>query len=175
MNDITQSTEYNYDEPMDSELHELFLEELADILSAEQQLTQALPKMAEAAISEELKAAFEEHLIETQNQVARVEQIFFVLDEVVRVKECKAMKGLLEEGKELMEEMANSSALDAALIAAAQKVEHYEIASYGTLCAWASRMGHDEAVELLTATLEEEKSADETLTEIAESSVNEAA
>ncbi len=158
---------------MDGELHELFLDELADILNAEQQLTKALPKMAAAARSEELIAAFESHLAETEYHITRIEEVFSSLDEPVRSKECKAMKGLLEEGKDLMEEMKESPALDAALIAAAQKVEHYEIASYGTVCAWAERMGHDEAVELLNATLYEEKSADELLTEIAESTVNE--
>lgn len=172
---MTQQTEEESTETMNSELHALFLDELADILSAEQQLTKALPKMAVAAISEELKMAFESHLSETEYQIKRLEQIFASLDEPVQSKECKAMKGLLQEGKELMEEMIDSSALDAALIASAQKVEHYEIASYGTLCAWASEMGHEEAVELLTATLEEERAADETLTEIAESTANEAA
>jgi ferritin-like metal-binding protein YciE len=157
-----------------SELHNLLLDELADIYSAEQQLTKALPKMAKAAKSEELTAAFEAHLEETQNHITRLEQVFTSLDERVESKECKAMKGLLEEGKELMEEMQDSSALDAALIAAAQKVEHYEIASYGTVCAWAQMMGHDDAVELLGATLEEEKAADEKLTAIAEGTVNEA-
>lgn len=156
-------------EIMDSELHELFLDELADILSAEQQLVIALPKMAEAAMSEELTAAFESHLAETEYQIIRLEQVFASLEQPVQSKECKAMKGLLEEGKDLMEEMKDSSALDAALIAAAQKVEHYEIASYGTLCAWAEKMGHSEAAELLGVTLDEEKAADETLTEIAES------
>ena len=159
---------------MDSELHELFLDELADILNAEQQLTKALPKMALAAVSEDLRSAFESHLTETEYHVRRLEQVFASLDEPVQSKECKAMKGLLEEGRDLMEEMKDSPALDAALIAAAQKVEHYEIASYGTVCAWAAKMGHDKAVELLSVTLDEEKAADELLTEIAESSVNEA-
>lgn len=159
-------------ETMDTDLHELFLGELADILSAEQQLTKALPKMAAAAVSDELKTAFESHLVETKTQILRLEQVFASLDEPVKTKECKAMKGLLEEGKDLMEELKDSSALDAALIAAAQKVEHYEIASYGAVCAWADKMGHDEAVDLLSATLEEEILADEKLTEIAEDTVN---
>lgn len=158
---------------MNGELHELFLDEIADILSAEQQLTKALPKMAAAARSEELIATFESHLEETEYHITRIEEIFASLDEPVRSKECKAMKGLIEEGNELIEKMKGSSALDAALIAAAQKVEHYEIASYGTVCAWAEKMGHDEAVELLSATLYEEKSTDELLTSIAESTVNE--
>lgn len=175
MKTISQQTDDQDLETMDSELHELFLDELADIMSAEQQLTKALPKMAKAAVSEDLTAAFESHLMETEYHLTRIEQVFTSLDEPVRTKECKAMKGLLEEGEEMMEEMKDSSALDAALIAAAQKVEHYEIASYGTVCAWAARKGHDEALELLTATLEEEKVADETLTDIAESIANEAA
>ncbi len=174
MKTTTKQTEDRDAEAKDSELHELFLNELADILSAERQLIKALPKMAAAARSAELTAAFESHLAETENQITRLERIFASLDEPVRSKECKAMKGLLEEGKDLMEEMKESLALDAALIAAAQKVEHYEIASYGTVCAWAEKMGHDEAAELLNATLDEEKAADEKLTEIAESTVNEA-
>lgn len=172
---MTQPMEDENIETYDSELHELFLDELADILSAEQQLIKALPKMAKAAKSEELTAAFESHLLETEYQITRLEQVFASLDAPAQSKECKAMKGLLEEGKELMEEMKGSTALDAALIAAAQKVEHYEIASYGTVCAWATKMGYDEAVELLSATLEEERAADEMLTEIAESTVNESA
>jgi ferritin-like metal-binding protein YciE len=173
MKSMTQETEERNIGTMDSELHELFLDELADILSAEQQLIKALPKMAAAATSEELTAAFESHLAETEYHITRLEQVFTSLDEPVQSKECKAMKGLLEEGKDLMEEMAGSSALDAALIAAAQKVEHYEIASYGTLRAWAEKMGHDEAAEFLAATLDEEKVANEMLTAIAENSVNE--
>ncbi|MES2981058.1 MAG: ferritin-like domain-containing protein [Verrucomicrobiota bacterium] len=175
MKNMTQENDDESTETMNSELHALFLDELADILNAEQQLMKALPKMAAAAVSEELKMAFESHLSETEYQIKRLEEVFASLAEPVQSKECKAMKGLLEEGKELMEDMIDSSALDAALIAAAQKVEHYEIASYGTLCAWATEMGHDEALELLTATLEEERAADETLTEIAESTSNEAA
>lgn len=174
MKNMTTQTEDQDTETKDSELHELFLDELADILHAERQLTKALPKMAKAAKSDELTAAFESHLAETENQITRLEQVFTSLDEPVKSKECKAMKGLLEEGKEMMEEMKDSPALDAALIAAAQKVEHYEIASYGTVCAWAEKMGHDEAAELLNATLDEEKAADEKLTAIAESTANDA-
>lgn len=175
MKNTTKQAEDQDTETKASELHELLLNELADILSAERQLTKALPKMAQAAKSEELTAAFESHLTETENQITRLEQVFASLDEPVKSKECKVMKGLLEEGKEMMEEHKDSVAIDAALIAAAQKVEHYEIASYGTVCAWAEKMGHDEAVELLNATLDEEKAADEKLTEIAESAANEAA
>jgi ferritin-like metal-binding protein YciE len=156
-----------------SELHELLIDALADLLSAEQQLTKALPKLAEAAKAGELTSAFESHLDETEYHITRLEQVFALLDEPIRAKECKAMKGLLEEGKELMEELSGSSALDAALIAAAQKVEHYEIASYGTACAWAEKMGYDEAYELLNSTLEEEKAADEILTDVALNSANE--
>jgi ferritin-like metal-binding protein YciE len=160
------------DKEMDVELHELFLEELGDILNAEQQLTKALPKMAHAANCDKLKEAFKSHLVETENHIKRLEQVFECLDEPVKTKKCKAMKGLLEEGKDLMEELKHSTALDAALICAAQKVEHYEIASYGTVCAWAKKMGHDEALELLGATLKEEFTADKKLTKIAEKSVN---
>jgi ferritin-like metal-binding protein YciE len=173
MKNMTQQTEDRHTDTIYSDLHELFLDELADILSAEQQLTEAMPKMAEAAVSEELTAEFESHLAETEYHITRLEQVFASLDEPVRSRDCKAMKGLLEEGKELMEEMNDSTALDAALIAAARKVEHYEIASYGTVCAWAEKMGHDEAFELLNATLNEEKSADDILTTIAENSDNE--
>lgn len=155
---------------MDSDLHELFLDVLADTLNAEQQVTKALPKMAGAAVSEHLSAAFDSHLVETEYHVTRLEQVFASLNEPVQSKQCNAMKGLLSEAADMMEEMKGSSALDAALIAAAQKVEHYEIAAYGTLRAWAEKMGHEEAVELLDATLDEEKVADETLTAIAESS-----
>lgn len=174
MNKTTQEMEEYDTEATDSDLRELFLDELADIMNAEEQLVKALPKMAAAATSQELTAAFESHLAETEYQITRLEQVFASLEEPVQSKECKAMKGLLAEGKDLMEEMADSSALDAALIAAAQKVEHYEIASYGTLCAWAEKLGFSEAAELLDATLDEEKTADDTLTEIAESAVNEA-
>ncbi len=156
----------------DNELHELFLDQLADILNAEQQLIKALPRMAEAANSVELTAAFESHLAETENHITRLEEVFTSLDSPVKNKKCKAMEGLLQEGREMMAEMEGSPALDAALIAAAQKVEHYEIASYGTVCAWAEHMGHDDAVQLLAATLDEERAADEKLTAIAQSGVN---
>jgi ferritin-like metal-binding protein YciE len=156
-------------------LHELFLDELADIYSAEKQLTKALPKMAKAAQSPELKEAFESHLEETENQISRLEQATKVLGETLKRKKCKGMEGLLEEGKEMMEEKDDSAALDAALIASAQKVEHYEIASYGTICTWAEMMGHSEALELLKQNLSEEKAADEKLTGIAESTANQEA
>ena len=160
---------------MDSGLHELFLEELSDVYSAEQQITRALPKMAKAAESDELRMAFEEHLEQTQEQIARLDQVFRSLDETLKRKTCKAMQGLIAEGSEMMQEHKGSSEIDAALIAAAQKVEHYEIASYGTLCTWAEQMGHDEALELLKQTIDEEEMTDERLTEIAESLANQRA
>ncbi|MCD6051948.1 MAG: ferritin-like protein [Verrucomicrobia bacterium] len=157
---------------MDNELHELFLDELADMLHAEKQLTKALPKLAAAAESDELREAFEAHLEETQTHISRIEQVFALLDKPAKAKKCPAMEGIVKEGSEVLDEYDGSPALDAALIAAAQKAEHYEIASYGCLCTWAESMGHDEALELLQATLEEEKAADEKLTEIATSVAN---
>jgi ferritin-like metal-binding protein YciE len=156
-------------------LHDLFLNELADVLDAEKQLGKALPALAEACRSQELRAAFDSHLEETKQQITRLEQVFKSLEEPVAIKSCKAMRGLLEEGEDQMEEFAGSSALDAALIAAAQKVEHYEIASYGTVLAWAEEMGHTDAAELLERSLAEEKAADETLTEIALAGANQEA
>jgi ferritin-like metal-binding protein YciE len=154
-------------EHMDSELHELFLEELADMYQAEHQLTKALPKMAKAAESDELKQAFQSHSEETENQISRLEQVFTSLNEKPRSKKCRGMQGIIEESEEMMKEQKNSTALDATLISAAQKAEHYEIASYGTLAAWAEQMGHDEAFRLLKETLSEEKAADEKLSELA--------
>jgi len=158
-----------------TELHELFLEELADIYNAEQQLTKALPKFAKAAESEELRQAFETHLEETEEQISRLEEIAESLDESIKRKTCKGMQGLIEEGQEMLKEQKDSAALDAALIAAAQKVEHYEIATYGTLAAWAEQMGYAEVAELLGQTLQEEEIADEKLTAIAESLANQRA
>ena len=160
---------------MHDDLHELFLNELADMYNAEQQLTKALPKMAKTAESDELREAFESHLEETQQHLSRLEDVARSLEETPKRKTCEAMKGLINEAEDIISEQKNSTALDAGLIAAAQKVEHYEIASYGTLVAWAERMGHDEASELLQQTLEEEKAADEKLTSIAESIANEKA
>ncbi|HTB85646.1 MAG TPA: ferritin-like domain-containing protein [Candidatus Sulfotelmatobacter sp.] len=156
----------------DNDLQELFLDELADLYNAEQQLTKALPKMIKAAQSEELKDALEQHLSETEDHVTRLEQVARSLDETLKSKICAAMKGLIEEASELLEEQKDKSSLDAAIIAAAQKVEHYEIASYGTVRTWAERMGHEEAVELLQETLDEESIADEKLSEIAEALAN---
>ncbi len=149
-------------------LRETFIDELKDLYDAEKQLTKGLPKMAKAAKHEELKAAFEEHLSQTETHIERLEKVFEIFGETARGKKCKAMQGLLEEGKELIEEEAG----DAALICGAQKVEHYEIASYGSLVAWAELLEEDEAVELLEETLNEEKETDEKLTEIAETAIN---
>lgn len=153
-------------------LHEAFLEELADIYNAEQQLLKALPRMAKAAESDDLREAFEMHLEETQTHADRLNEAVEKLGETLKRKKCKAMEGLLAEGKEMMEEHKGEPTIDAVLIAAAQKVEHYEIASYGTVCAWAELMGHDEVVELLSETLDEEKEADKKLTKIAETVAN---
>lgn len=150
-------------------LTELFLEELADVYSAEQQLTKALPKLAEAANSPELKEAIEQHLEETEEHVRRVEQVFESFDEKPYAKKCKAMAGIIAEGEDVMDEESEANLKDAAIIAAAQKAEHYEIAMYGTLRTWASLLEKDEAESLLEETLEEERSADERLTGIAES------
>lgn len=149
-------------------LKETFHDELKDLYDAENQLLKGLPKMAKAAEHQELQVAFEDHLEETKVHIKRLEKVFQSIDEKPARKACKAMKGLLEEGQELIEEEAG----DAALIAGAQKVEHYEIASYGSLAAWARLLGNDEAAELLEETLDEEKATDEKLTEIAESAVN---
>jgi ferritin-like metal-binding protein YciE len=157
---------------MKNGLHELFLDELADMYSAEQQLTKALPKLAKAAHSEELREAFEMHLEETENHVSRLEQVFESLDETPKKMKCKGIEGILDEGKEIMAQHKSSEELDAALISAAQKTEHYEIASYGCLCTWAEQMGHNQAFNLLKENLVEEKAADEKLTEIAKSSAN---
>ena len=153
-------------------LQELLVEELRDIYNAEGQLLKALPRMAKNAQSERLKEAFERHLEETEQQVERLERAFELLGEPVKGKKCQAMEGLIAEAKELLEEHSESPMLDAALICAAQKVEHYEIASYGTICTWADLLGLDELSDLLKETLDEEKTTDETLTEIAESEIN---
>jgi ferritin-like metal-binding protein YciE len=155
-----------------STLQDLLIETLRDTYHAEKQLVKALPRMAKAATSEELKAAFNNHLAVTVEQVNRLEQAFELLGAPVRSKRCAAMEGLIEEGKELINEDIEPQVLDAGLIAAAQKVEHYEIAAYGTLRTWAEMLGHTEAAELFQTTLDEEAEADETLTQLAESGVN---
>jgi ferritin-like metal-binding protein YciE len=147
-------------------LNELFVEEIRDIYDAEKQLIKALPKMAKAAESEDLRAAFEEHLEITRAHVDRLEEVFKLLGVAARGKTCEGMKGLIEEGQEAMEEM-EGTVLDAALIASAQKVEHYEIATYGTLATFAEVLDMQDAKDLLGQTLEEEKEADEKLTQIA--------
>lgn len=159
----------------DTELHELFVDQLRDILWAEKQLVKALPKMAKAANDKKLADALTKHLEETKTHVTRVETILTGLGLSTRAKKCPAMEGLLKEGDELAEEYADSTALDAALITAGQKVEHYEIATYGTIRAFAQRLGYSDAVKLLTQTLDEEGNADHKLTEIATSGVNEMA
>lgn len=155
-------------------LEKLFIDELKDIYNAEKQITRALPKMAKAADAPELQQAFAKHLKETQGQIQRLERIFQELGQAVRGKKCKGMEGLLEEGKEKMEE-DEGPLLDAALIASAQKVEHYEIAAYGCLRTYAELLGFSEAERLLQQTLEEEERTDKTLTELGESGINEAA
>jgi ferritin-like metal-binding protein YciE len=152
-----------------SELKELYVDELKDIYSAETQLVKALPKMAKAAASDDLRSGFEKHLQQTKGHVARLEQIFKALGEKPTGKKCKGMEGLIEEGSEAAGEDYEDDVKDAALIGAAQRVEHYEIAAYGTVRAMAEKLGEDEAVELLGETLEEEKETDEKLTELADS------
>lgn len=158
-----------------SDLHELFLAELADTLNAEQQLIKALPKLIKAAESPELGEALEEHLAETEEHVVRLQTVFESLSEKPRKERCEGMEGILTEGNQMVSEQKKTAALDATIIAAGQKVEHYEIASYGTLLAWAKQMGHAEAADLLEQTLEEEKAADKKLTEIALALANDAA
>jgi ferritin-like metal-binding protein YciE len=153
----------------------LLEEELKDIYSAEKQLLKALPKIAKKASSDELRAAFAEHLVVTEGQVTRLEKVFEALGKTAKAKICKAMQGLIEEATELMEEDADDAVMDAGLIAAAQKVEHYEIASYGTVRTWANLCGKEDAAELLQETLDEETEADQKLTELAENLVNPAA
>ena len=153
-------------------LHDLWIHELKDLYSAERQLVQALPKMAKAANSDELRTALENHLAETQDQVARLEQIFETLDESPKGQKCHGMEGLIEEGKNLLEEDADAEVLDAGIIVAAQKVEHYEIASYGAVVEYARMMGQTEALQLLEQTLEEEKNADDLLNQLAEGGIN---
>jgi ferritin-like metal-binding protein YciE len=155
-----------------SQLMKLFEDQLKDIYWAEKALTKAIPKMIKNATSEELIEALENHLEETQEQVSRVEQVFETLGKKATAKKCEAMDGLIRESEEIMEECEEGPMRDAGIIAAAQKVEHYEIASYGTLCQFASTLGLEDAVELLQMTLDEEKAADDKLTEVAVTAVN---
>ncbi|HSA99615.1 MAG TPA: ferritin-like domain-containing protein [Anaerolineales bacterium] len=153
-------------------LEDLFIDLLKDLYSAENQLVKALPKMAKNAQASDLQRAFQEHLKQTEGQVKRIERIFSDLEGSPRGKKCVGMEGLVEEGNEIIKEAAEPDALDAGLIAAAQKVEHYEIAGYGTARAWAHQLGYHDAAKLLEQTLEEESMANERLTQIAESHVN---
>jgi ferritin-like metal-binding protein YciE len=151
---------------------DLFVDELKDLYNAEQQLTRALPKMAKAATTPELRQAIEAHLEETREQVRRLEQVFEEIGVPAKGKTCQAMKGLIEEGQEMIKQGMESEVLDAGIIGAAQRVEHYEIAGYGTARTMAETLGHKRAVKLLEQTLKEEKATDEKLTRIAESVVN---
>ena len=153
-------------------LEQLYISELRDLYSAENQLLKALPKMAKGASSPELKDAFEKHLEQTKGHVQRLEQLFEQLDESPKGKTCHGMQGLIKEGSEILKEEGEDSVLDAGIIVAAQKVEHYEIASYGSVCTFAELLGKDEAAELLQSTLDEESETNEILNQLAESIVN---
>jgi ferritin-like metal-binding protein YciE len=156
-------------------LHDAFLDELRDAYDAEKQLLKALPRLAKAAENDSLRDAFETHRRETEGHVNRLEQVFASLDERVRGKHCEGMAGIIDEGKTVMEEAAEGTTLDACLIASAQRAEHYEMAAYGTLVAWARAMGHQDAAGLLQEILEEEKATDEKLTQLAEAGINQTA
>ena len=156
----------------EKDLNELFLDTLKDIYYAEKQILKALPKMAKAANSDKLRAAFEKHHDETEGQVERLEKIFELLGKAARGKKCDAIEGILTEAKEHMDEIEDPQVLDAGMIGSAQAVEHYEITRYGTLITWAKQLGHDDAAKLLESNLKEEKHADQLLSEIAESTVN---
>ena len=159
------STEFN-------SLHDLFLEQIQDLYDAEERLTKALAQMADAAHSPELKMAFRDHLRETENQIKRLEQVFQLLGHSPQRETCEAMKGLIAEGQEMISAKGDPDVKDAALIAAAQRVEHYEIAGYGTARTFAQHLGHDQIAHLLQETLDEEGNADKRLTRLAESSIN---
>jgi ferritin-like metal-binding protein YciE len=153
-------------------LRKLYVEELKDLYSAEKQLIQALPRMAKKAQNAQLKQAFQQHLEITQAQLERLDRVFEGLEKSPRGKKCKAMEGLIEEGKEMMQEDMEPEVMDAALIAAAQRIEHYEIAGYGTVRTYANLLGEKDAAKLLQQTLDEEGQADKILTQLAESSIN---
>jgi ferritin-like metal-binding protein YciE len=153
-------------------LEDLFHETLKDIYFAEKKILTALPKLAKAANSDELRAAFEKHHAETEAQVERLEEVFEMIDKPAKGKTCPAILGLIEEGQEVMKDFKQSDALDAGLVSEAQAVEHYEISRYGTLIAWANQMGLDDAVKLLKQTLEEEENTDKALTKLAKESIN---
>ncbi|QQR39750.1 YciE/YciF ferroxidase family protein [Devosia rhizoryzae] len=156
----------------EKQLDDLFLDTLKDIYYAERQILKTLPKMAKAAQSAELKAGFEQHAAETEQQIERLQQVFELIGKPARGKTCDAILGIIEEGKEIMDEYKGTQALDAGLISAAQAVEHYEMARYGTLATWAKQLGHTEALNLLLETLKEEEATDEKLSALAKSSVN---
>jgi ferritin-like metal-binding protein YciE len=156
-------------------LHDAFVDELRDTYDAERQLTKALAKLAKAATAPALQEAFQSHLEETEAQIQRLEQVFATLEEKVRGKHCDGIAGIIEEGKSIMQEDFDDATMDACLIASGQRAEHYEMAAYGTLVAWARALGHDEAAELLEETLDEEKAADEKLSALAESGINQSA
>jgi ferritin-like metal-binding protein YciE len=153
-------------------LHDLFEDTLKDIYYAEKKILTALPKLAKAAQSEELAAAFEKHRAETEGQIQRLEQVFEIIEQPAKGKKCPAIEGIIDEGKEIMDEFKGMPALDAGLLAGAQAVEHYEITRYGTLIAWAQKLGLRQAVPLLQQTLKEEKATDEALTRLAEAAIN---
>jgi ferritin-like metal-binding protein YciE len=155
-----------------SSLEDVLVHEMQDIYDAENQLIKALPKMAKAASNSELKSAFEQHLEQTKGHVDRLEQAFEMLGQDAKGHKCKGMSGLIDEGKEVLKGEGEDSSIDALLIAAAQKVEHYEIAAYGSICTFAKQIQQDDLADLLHQTLDEEKETDQKLTEIAESNVN---
>ena len=156
-------------------LHDAFIDELRDTYDAEKQLTKALPKLAKTASNPKLREAFESHLAETQGQIERLERVFESLDEKVRGKHCEGIAGIIDEGKSIMEQDFDDTTMDACLIAAGQRAEHYEMAAYGTLVAWAQTMGHTQAAKLLQQTLDEEKGADKKLSALAEGGINQSA
>jgi|SRR5690554_3741300 len=160
---------------MERSLKDLFVDEIKDLYNAEKQITKALPQMAKKASSDELKNAFEEHLKETENQIQRLEKVFEELDMAPRSKKCEGIEGIISEGKEMMKEIKDPSLLDAALISAAQKVEHYEIASYGTVRTYAEMLNMHKAASLLQETLDEESNANEKLTKLALNGINQEA
>jgi len=156
-------------------LHDAFIDELRDAYDGEKQLTKALAKLAKASSSPQLREAFETHLEETRGQIERLEQVFESLDEKARGKHCDGIAGIIEEGKSVMEEDFDEPTMHACLIASGQRAEHYEMAAYGTLVAWAQAMGHTEAATLLQQTLDEEKAADKKLSALAEGGINQSA
>lgn len=156
-------------------LHELFVDEIRDLYHAEKQLTRALPKMAKNASSDTLRSALEEHLEETRGQIERLEKVFDLLEERPRGKHCAGMAGIIEEASDMLEDEDDGPVLDAGIVAGAQRAEHYEMAAYGSVIAWANAMGHSEVAGLLEETLNEEKAADKKLSQIAMSGINEAA